>query len=189
MVRHDHGQPAIAQHPPEPFAVEGGAERRGALCDPAEALYVVLDIKKVMRASLAADVDATVLSLVDQLRPSGCADVHDVEPAPDVACDLDGLRDRFQLGIRRPRPDEVASAWSIGRVEARRVFRVDQQDGTELRDFLHPSSQDVRVTGREFVDAAGAHEGFEAGNATFHELANAIDAAWHQPGPQPEIDD
>src|SRR5712692_8481005 len=168
MVRHHDRQFAVRYLLPQPIAILARSKWWRALSEAAEALDVLLGVEEVVRARLAADVDAARLRFGDQLDAARCAHVHDMNAAAGLAGNRDGTRDGFQLGGRRPRAYEVARTLPAGGerpagevVDHRRILGMQEEDRVQLRNSLHAFAKRPIVGLGEVVDATGAHEGLE----------------------------
>ncbi len=65
---------------------------------------------------------------------------------------------------------------------------MDGHDAPQLRGSRHALVQRQVIDRLEIIDAAVAHEGFEADHAALREFFEPVDIVRHQPAPQREID-
>ena len=157
----------------EEFLAEGvdgglGAEGRGALGEGADADGIGVGEEEVVGAGFDGDVDALFFGGVDEVDAFGVGDVDDVESAAGFTSEVESERDgvEFELDGAGGEPGgHVVTGRAGGGIE----FGVDGDGEVQGGGLGHAGSESGGVSVSEFVEAGGAHEGFEADGAAVGE--------------------
>ena len=109
VIRGDDIDLAVEHFAPQLRVLVRIAQRRRALGGDAELLEIVLGEKQIVRTGFDRHVDAARARFGGHRDAAARADVNDVQLRAGLAGDIDGARDRLELGLDRARGEEVAA--------------------------------------------------------------------------------
>ena len=185
---------AVEHFAPQHGVLVGMTQRRRALGGDADAFEIVLREKQVVRTCLHRHVHAARAPFGRFRDAAAGADVHDVKLRAGLAREIDRARDRVELGLDRPRREEIAAR--VDPVSARASARVISSLSAWTATG-RPRRAASRIPSRSVLSSAYAklgkarvaHERLEADDAALGHRGHLIDRARHEPAPQTEIGD
>ena len=107
MVRRDEIDAAVEHFSPEHGVLVGMTQRRRALGGDADGIEILLREKQVVRTRLHRHVHAARASFGRFRDAAAGADMHDVKLRAGLPREIDGARDRVDLGLDRARREKI----------------------------------------------------------------------------------
>ena len=175
------------------------AQRRRAFCDRAEPFHVFIGEQEIMRASFAADIDASRARLRRRAQLRGrnshaqCANDSRFPPPDRSRCWIASSSASNRAATRDNRdtvvfPAAIRSLRQLLRHFLRLGMHCDDEDRDSAARCIPARKIDDRRA-RKIVDAAVAHECLQTDDAAVAQCFQLIEISGNKSAPEPEIDE
>src|SRR6266699_3375222 len=196
VIRCYHRHVAREHLLPQCFPLRVRTYRRSALRHGSQSFYVVPGQYQVVRARLAAYVDASLPCRRYQLDTSPAADMHDEQRTPCFAGEQDGSLDGFEFGYHGPRSKIVAYLRSPLRYGALCqptgdliVFRVYRDDFAKFCGACHAFVERQVINRWEILYATIRHKRLETNDAAPGKLIELVQVSWYDTAPEGKVNE